>query len=69
MIKEIKALNADTGVQEHYELHKVNQAKRGKIKSVELFQNGRLETYVKSGTSIFYSDFKEISIPAYQLEV
>ncbi|WP_017548623.1 hypothetical protein [Salinicoccus carnicancri] len=69
MIKEIEALNADTGTLEHYELHKVNYKKKnGEIDSVELFQNGSLETYVKTGNAIFYSDYKAISIPAYQLK-
>lgn len=70
MLKELEALNADTGTLEHFELHKVNIAKKnGKIESVELFQNGELETYVKTGQAIFYSNHKTVSIPAHQLEV
>ncbi|WP_411842206.1 hypothetical protein [Salinicoccus sp. HZC-1] len=68
MLKEIEAVNADTGTKEHFELHKVNQDKRGKIKSVELFQNGELVTYFKTGTMLFYSSTKAVSIPAYELE-
>lgn len=69
MIKEIQALNADTGTSEHFELHKVNKDKRGKVKSVELFQNGELHTFQKTGQAIFYTDDKTISIPAYELNI
>ncbi|GAB3062026.1 hypothetical protein ACFOU0_05950 [Salinicoccus sesuvii] len=68
MLKEIEALNADTGTLEHFELHKVNRDKRNKIKSVELFQNGELQTYTKTGHAIFYTGEKTISIPGHQLE-
>jgi hypothetical protein len=70
MLKEIQATNADTGTTEHFELHKINYHKKnGKVKSVELFQNGELHTFQKTGQAIFYTDEKTISIPAYQLNI
>lgn len=69
MLKEINAINYDTGRKEWFELHKINREKKnGKIKSVDLFQNGKLNTYIKTGTAVFYSDNKSVTIPAYELE-
>lgn len=68
MLKEINAINYDTGRKEWFELHKIDQDKRGKVKSVDLFQNGKLETYVKTGTAVFCSDNKTVTIPAYEFE-
>lgn len=68
MIKELQLINADTGVAEHFELHEVDKDKRGKVRSVKLFQNGRLHTYTKTGQAIFYSDAKTVSIPQWMLE-
>lgn len=68
MIKELQLTNVDTGISEHFELHAVNMDKRGKVKSVKLFQDGELNTYVKTGQAIFYSESKAVSIPQYMLE-
>lgn len=69
MLKEINAINYDTGEKEGFELHGINYHKKnGKIKSVDLFRNGKLETYVKTGNAVFYSNSKSITIPAYELE-
>lgn len=68
MLKEINAINYDTGRKEWFELHKIDKDKRGKIKSVDLFQNGKLNTYIKTGNAVFYSDNKSVTISAYELE-
>ena len=68
MIKELQLTNADTGIAEHFELHHVDIDKRGKVRAVKLFQNGELNTYIKTGQAMFYSDNKAVSIPQWMLE-